>query len=100
MSEQRKEKVQKAVEKALEVIKKMQESDDIEYVLEKVAVSKNMTLEINCIRLDQEDSSAFGEALYFEVYALDKNERAIDCMTLTMYRNFEEDITYLINCYL
>lgn len=100
MSDQRKEQVKKEVKRALEVVEKMKKSTDMDYILECVVVSENLTLEINCIRNDYEDSVCYGEAMYFEVYALDGNNTAVDCMTISMYRNLEEDLTYLINCYM
>jgi len=90
---------QEALKKAMDVINKMKETRYSENAKKNIRITSSLVLEINGIIDDFEDSVDCGKPLYFEVYAI-KNGIAADCMTLDMYRDFEADITYLLNCYM
>lgn len=96
--EERKKIIEEGLQKAMVKIQKMLGNRDLDDVTRRVRVTKKLSLEINCIRED-EDEESLGDPIFFEVYAILKGEDH-DCVTITPgYENIEEEVMYLLNCY-
>ena len=94
----REERIEKGYRKVKKVIKKMQKSHSLNYTCELVKISNKLTFEVKCQRKEFEvHEEDIGSAYGFEIYAI-KEGRDIDCVT--DHGNFDEDIKYLLNCYL
>lgn len=91
--------IQAALVRTMATINVMKETSYEGDVKKFVKITNDLSLEINAIVNDFDDAeSDYGKPLYFEVYAIKKGI-TVDCMTIDTYRNFEADITYLLNCY-
>jgi hypothetical protein len=63
-----------------------------------VRINGSLSLEINDIRDDDPESLFYGQNAHYEIYAI-KNGKAVDCMTINIFRNLKDDVYYLLNCY-
>lgn len=90
--------IKRTIEKVKEIVKRMYHGSEDD-VKETIKVSDKLSLEVNCIRGD-EDSDYLGEA--FEVYAV-KNGVDEDCASFDFLdvKNdaYVSDIEYLLNCW-
>lgn len=88
--------------KTLKIMTGMMQNRNINDIKETVKITKNLSLEVNAIRNDIRSPlyDGYGEVLSFEVYAI-KNNISVDCVTIDAFtsENFENDIMYLLNCY-
>lgn len=99
MTRERQVRVDEALEKCMKVINKLNETTHSCDVTKNVKITSSLTIEINAIVNDFEDSAYYGKPMWFEVYAIKKGI-AVDCMTIDMHRSVRADITYLLNCYI
>lgn len=94
----RQDKIEKGYRKVKKAIQKMKESRSPNYTSELVKITDKLTLEVKCERVEfaarEED---IGTAYGFEVYAI-KDGKDIDCAS--DHGNLDEDIKYLLNCYI
>ena len=90
----------RTIEKVKEIVTRMYHGSEDD-VKETIKVSDKLSLEVNCIRGD-EDSDYPGEALAFEVYAV-KNGVDEDCASFDFLEvkndAYVDDIEYLLNCW-
>ena len=93
----RQDRVEKGYKKAKKVIDRMLGTKKINDVKELVKITDKLTLEILCERAEYGDDR--GAAYGVEVYAI-KNGQAVDVATMTINNNLEQDIKYLLNCYI
>lgn len=91
--------VEQGFKKAKKVINRMIESRDLEDIKETVKITDALSLEINCIRADVGMPDYIGMAIAFEIYAM-KNNKAVDCVTVDVDDSMNEDICYLLKCYI
>lgn len=95
--------IKRGYKKTIKVINRMIGNRDINDIKETVKISKDLSLEVNAIRNDIRSPlyDGYGEILSFEIYAIKKNKSA-DCVTIDIFtsENFENDIMYLLNCYM
>lgn len=87
--------INKGYTKAKRALNKLNESRELDYTQELVEITKNLSLEINCIR---SDAGEIGLPLEFEIYAL-KSGETVDCCTVHEESQADSDIMYLLNCY-
>lgn len=94
--------IKRGCKKTLKVIFRMMQNRDINDVKETVKITKDLSLEVNAIRNDIRSPlyDGYGEVVCFEVYAI-KNDSSVDCVTIDIFtsENFENDVMYLLNCY-
>lgn len=90
----REEMIKKNIEKTLTVVQKMRSSNDISDTARKVRITNSLSLEVNCVRYEND-----GSPIIFQIYAV-KNGKDIDCETIEIYRDFKEPIRHLLNCYI
>lgn len=93
----REERIEKGYRKAKKVIDRMLSTKNIEDVKELVKITDKLTLEINCERAEHGDDR--GAVYGLEVYAI-KDGQAVDVATMTVNNDIEQDIKYLLNCYI
>ena len=91
--------IKKGLKKTMKVMTAMKESRSPNNTKCLVKITRKLSLEINCQRVDWKDDPNYGMPLGFEIYAI-KDSRAVDCATIDTNGNFEEDILYLLNCYI
>ena len=94
----RQDQIEKGYRKVKKVIQKMKESHSLDYTSERVKITNKLTMEVKCVRSEFEvRKEDIGTAYGFEVYAI-KDGKDIDCAS--DHGNFDEDIRYLLNCYI
>lgn len=89
----REDRIEKGYIKTKKVIDRMLGSESLEDVKEVVKINEHLSLEVNCERAES------GDAYGVEVYAL-KDGQAVDVVTMTFNNDMEQDIKYLLNCYI
>lgn len=95
---ERQERIEKGYAKTKKAFEKMIASRNMKYTKQRVKVSHNLTLEIQC---ERDDGSVYksnkGKSGCFQIYAI-KNGEAVDCCT--DHGNIDSDIKYLLGCYI
>ena len=93
----RQNRIENGYKKAKKVIDRMLASKSLEDVKELVKINDKLALEINCERAEYGGDR--GGVYGLEVYAI-KNGQAVDVATMTINNDIEQDIKYLLNCYI
>lgn len=99
------QKIECNVEKAMKAIEKMKSSRRINYTVEKIKASNELTLQIEAtrdnIKIGGGKYDTYGKVSCFEIYAV-KNKTEVDVMTCQEWDNekIKDSIRYLLNCWL
>lgn len=91
----REDVIQRGLVKARKIFDKMNASRDMEYLTDTVRINNRLTLKFECQR--NEADYCRGRACCFEIYAV-KDGEEVDCCTLHL-KDVNEEIIYLLNCY-
>lgn len=89
-------RVKEKAKNVLNVINNMKSSTDLNYISETVKISKNLSIQLECMRAD--DDSAH-PVLIFEIMAIN-NGNLVDCCIENQFQRIPESVEYLINCYI
>ena len=109
MKIKRSEAIRMAIAKAKKAIEKMNASIDIAYTEERIQVTTNVHILVECDRYEYEfytDEQGeehyiedYGKAMGFTVYLV-KNGKEIDQVTKSTGVDLETDLKYLLNCWI
>ena len=96
--------IEKGCKNAKKVIDRMKGSYDLSDVAEIISITKNLSLEIDCIRADLGDDECDpltgfknGTPLFFELYVI-KGDETVDGITSDIHSDILSDVKYLLNC--
>lgn len=92
----REEKIENGFKKTMTRLDKMQKSRRVTYVNDKVKISDKLALLLECERNEVAELGDVGRPYGFQVYAI-VNGDEVDCCS--DHGKIEDDIRYLINCY-
>ena len=94
----REQTIQRGLKKVMKIIDRMENTNSVDDIQEIVKVTNKLLLEVNCHRDDEKGSSNYGMPYMYEIYAIKEN-KSVDCATISDIRKTESEVTYLLNCY-